>query len=191
MKRRLVRGLGIAVALVALALAVSGCDGGDGGGGSADGQGSPTAAATTTATRTTAPEVTSTPAPSVEQEISEGYLNYWQVYADAVFNLNETRLPEAMTEPHLERTRQEIQSLRERGRAAKIVVEHDFLILQVDAAAGTATVRDRYSNRSYEVDAETKEMVGEAAPGTVVTDTYFLAKEGGVWKVRDGIRETE
>ena len=185
------RRLVITAVLVATALAVSGCDGGDGDGGRVNGQGSPTPAATATATRTTAPEVTPTPAPSIEQEISEGYLNYWQVYADAVFNLDETRLPEAMTEPHLERTRQEIQSLRQRGRAAKIDVEHDFLILQVDAAAGTATIRDRYTNRSYEVNAETKEMVGEAAPGTVLTDTYFLVKEGGVWKVRDGIRETE
>jgi hypothetical protein len=185
------RRLAITAALVAITLAVFGCGGGEGEGERVNGQGSRTPAATPTVRRTAVPEVTPTPAPSVEQEVSEAYLNYWQVYADAVFDLDETRLPEAMTEPHLERTRQEIQSLRQRGRAAKIVVEHDFLILQVDAAAGTATIRDQYTNRSYEVDAETKEMVGEAAPGTVLTDTYFLVKEGGVWKVRDGIRETD
>jgi len=185
------RRLAITLALAALTLAVFGCGGGEGEGDRVNGQGLPSPAATATLRRTAVREVTPTPAPSIEQEVSEAYLNYWQVYADAVFDLDETGLPEAMTEPHLERTRQEIQSLRQRGRAAKIVVEHDFLILQVDAAAGTATIRDRYTNRSYEVDAETKEMVGEAAPGTVLTDTYFLVKEGGVWKVRDGIRETD
>jgi len=181
----------ITVALVAMTLAVFGCGGGEGEGERVNGQGSPSPAATATATRTAVPEATHAPTPSIEQEVSDAYLNYWQVYADAVFELDETRLPEAMTGPHLERTRQEIEGLRQRGRAAKIIVEHDFLILQVDAAAGTATIRDRYTNRSYEVDAETKEMVGEAAPGTVLTDTYFLVKEGGVWKVRDGIRETD
>jgi hypothetical protein len=185
------RRLAITAALVAMTLAVFGCGGSGGDGDRVNGQGSPSPAATATVRRTPVPEVTPTPAPSVEQEVSEAYLNYWQVYADAVFELDEARLPEAMTEPHLERTRQEIEGLRQRGRAAKIVVEHDFLILQVDATAGTATIRDRYTNRSHEVDAETKEMVGEAAPGTVLTDTYFLVKEGGVWKVRDGIRETD
>lgn len=174
-------------ALGLIALVVVACNGGGG-----DPTARPTQApGTATPTVTAEPEVTPTPTPSVEEEVSEAYLGYWQVYADAVFDLDETRLTEAMSEQQLERTRQEIENLRQRGRAAKIVVEHDFFIVDLDPVAGTATVRDQYANRSYEVDAETKEMIGEAAPGTLVTDTYFLVKEGETWKVRDGIRQGE
>jgi hypothetical protein len=111
------------------------------------------------------------------------------VYAEAVFDLNESKLPEVMTGPQLDRTRREIDSLRQRGRAAKIVVEHNSFIAELDPVAGTATIHDEYTNRSYEVDAETKQAVGQAASGTVLTDTYFLVKEDGTWKVRDGIRQ--
>ena len=148
---------------------------------------SPTAAAT----RTSAPEASPTSTPPVEEEVSEAYLRYWEVYADAVFNLDESRLPEVMTGPQLDRTRREIDSLRQRGRAAKIVVEHNSFIAELDPVAGTATIHDEYTNRSYEVDAATKQIVGQAAPGTVLTDTYFLVKEAGAWKVRDGIRQED
>ena len=166
-----------------IALLLAACNGGGGEPRTPTGEASPTASSAVTAT------AEATPTPTVEEEVSEAYLNYWQVYADAVFDLDETRLTAAMSEQQLERTRQEIDSLRNRGRAAKIVVEHDFLIVDLDPVAATATVRDQYANRSYEVDAETKEMIGEAAPGTLVTDTYFLVKEGETWKVRDGIRQ--
>lgn len=182
MSKGLFEGFGIAVAFALFAVA---CNGGDGGQNERDR--SPTPAATRTAT----PEASPTATPSVEEEVSEAYLRYWSVYADAVFNLDETRLAQVMSGPQLQRTRQEIENLRQRGRAAKIVVEHDFFIAELDPVAGTATVRDEYANRSYEVDAETKEMVGQAAPGTVITDTYFLVKEGGAWKVRDGIRQQD
>ncbi|MDI6857200.1 MAG: hypothetical protein QME71_02670 [Dehalococcoidia bacterium] len=181
MSKGLFRGFSI---VAAFALFAVGCNGGDGGETRTE---SPTPAATRTATPVASPTAT----PSVEQEVSEAYLRYWEVYADAVFNLDETRLGEVMTGPQLQRTQQEIENLRQRGRAAKIVVEHDFFIAELDPVAGTATVRDAYANRSYEVDAQTKEMVGQAAPGTVLTDTYFLVKEGGAWKVRDGIRQQD
>ena len=176
----LLRRFGIVVALMLLLTA---CNGGD------DGQSARDASPTPVTTHTTAPAVSPTPTLSVEQEVSEAYLHYWEVYAEAVFNLDESRLPEVMTGPDLERAREEVEALRQRGRAAKIVVEHNFVILQLDPVAGTATVRDEYANRSYEVDGNTKEMIGKPASGAVLTDTYFLVKEGGTWKIRDGIRE--
>ena len=169
--------------VVALTLLLTTCNGGDGG------QSTPSASSTPAATQTAAPTVVPTATPSVEEEVSQAYLHYWEVYAEAVFNLDESRLAEVMMSPHLERTQREIDNLRQRSRAAKIVVEHKFVVLKLDPAAGTATIRDEYTNRSYEVDAQTKDMVGQAGSGTVLTDTYFLVKDGGTWKVRDGIRE--
>ena len=166
--------------VVALTLLLTACNGG---GDTRD------ASPTPPATQTPAPTAVPTATPSVEQQVSEAYLHYWDIYADAVFNLDDSRLPEVMTDPDLERARQEVEALRQRGRAAKIVVEHNFVILQLDQVAGSATIRDEYTNKSYEVDGQTKEMVGKAPQGNVLTDTYFLVKEGGTWKVRDGIRE--
>jgi len=170
------------VAVMGLMLAACG-DGGN------EGDSVRTESPTPAATRTAVPEASPTSTPSIEQEVSEAYLRYWEVYADAVFNLDESKLPEVMTGPQLDRTRREIDGLRQRGRAAKIVVEHNSFIAELDPVAGTATMHDEYTNRSYEVDAETKQIVGQAAPGTVLTDTYFLVKEDGTWKVRDGIRQ--
>ena len=129
--------------------------------------------------------------PSVEDEVGEAYLRYWDVYADAVFNLDESRLEGVMTGPQLQRTLEEIASLREQGRAAKIEVEHNFFVLDVDLAAGTAAVRDEYANRSYLVDAETKELIGQPASGETIKDTFSLTREGGTWKVRDSVRDVE
>jgi hypothetical protein len=166
--------------LVVLALFVTACN---------SGVGTRDASPTPVATHTTVPTVAPTATPSVEEEVSQAYLHYWEVYAEAVFNLDESRLSEVMTDPDLERAREEVETLRQGGRAAKIVVEHNFVILQLDPVAGTATIRDEYTNNSYEVDANTKEMIGEAPQGNVLTDTYFLVREGGTWRVRDGIRE--
>ena len=175
--------VGLLAALAVVVVALGACNGGGGEPTTPAGEPSPGPSPAVTAT------AEATPTPALEDQVSEAYLDYWQVYADAVFDLDETRLTEAMTGQQLERTRQEIESLRQKGRAAKIVVEHDFFIVDVDPVAGTARIRDQYANRSYEVDAETKEMIGEAAPGTLVTDTYLLVKEGETWKVRDGIRQ--
>lgn len=169
----------VAVAAIGLAVSLS-CGGDD----------NAPMEATATATVPQATE-TATATPSPEDDVSQAYLRYWAVYSDAVFNLDESVLDQVMTGPQLERTLGEIDMLRIRGRAAKIDVEHNFFVVEVDTTAGTATVRDDYVNRSYEVDAQTREMVGEPAAGLVIRDTFFLAKEEDTWKVRDGVRQSE
>jgi hypothetical protein len=95
---------------------------------------------TASATQSTTASPSSTP--SIEDEIGAAYLNYWVVYTDAVLNLDESRLEEVMTGPQLERTLEEISSLRRQNRAAKIDVEHNFVVLNLDLEVGTAVVRD-------------------------------------------------
>ncbi len=170
--------------LVPAALLISSCGGGQSP--STDTSGHPSISSPSPAATI---RVTPTPSPSADQLVSQAYLKYWQVYADAVFNLDDSKLAEVMTGPHLDRVRQEIESLRQRGRAAKIVVEHNFVIVDLNVAAGTATIHDDYANKSYEVDAQTKQMVGQPASGTVIRDNYFLVVEGGTWKVRDATRQ--
>lgn len=126
---------------------------------------------------------------SSDGEVRAAYLHYWDVYSGAVYNLDDTQLASVMTGSQLLRTQQEVADLRQRGRAAKIVVEHNFFVAALDDAAGTATVYDQYTNSSYEVDATTHETVAAEASAAMLSDTYYLVKEGGVWKVRDGVRQ--
>lgn len=167
-----------ALALLSAATIVA-CNGDDGSDSTPIASTIPSTAATASPTGTS----------SIEDEVGAAYLDYWDVYAEAVLNLDESGLEGVMTGSQLQRTLDEISTLQQRGRAAKIVVEHNFFVAEVDVASGTATIRDDYTNSSYEVDAETKEKVGDAAPGTAVSDTYFLVKEGNTWKVQDGIRQ--
>lgn len=155
-------------------------------GGGSDATDTPTSsAAPTNSERTTSP----TPTDSVTNAISAAYLRYWDGYSDAVFNLDETHLTDVMTDPQLTRTQQEIAGLRQRGRAAKIVVTHNFFVASVDSNAGTATIYDEYTNSSYEVDAATHEEVGAPPSPATISDTYYLVYDGGVWKVSDGVRQ--
>lgn len=170
----------IALLLLLAGFAVA-CNGDD------DSDGTPTASTTPSATATASSSAT----PSVEDEVEAAYLDYWDVYSDAVFNLDESDLEQVMAGPLLERTLEEIDSLRQQNRAAKIDVEHNFAVLDVDSAAGTAVVRDAYANRSSFVDANTKELIGQPAGGEIITDTYSLRLVDGTWKVEDSVRESQ
>jgi hypothetical protein len=152
-----------------------------------DSDGTPTASTTPATTATASGSTT----PPLEDEVGTAYLNYWDVYSDAVFNLDESALEQVMMGPLLQRTLEEIANLRQQNRAAKIDVEHNFAVLDVDSAVGTAVVRDAYANRSAFVDANTKELIGQPADGEIITDTYTLRLVDGIWKVEDSVRDTQ
>jgi hypothetical protein len=181
------RRLVITAVLVATALAVSGCDGGDGDGGRVNGQGSPTPAATATATvaPTQTPPATTTVSP--EEEVEAAYLRYWDVYADAVHNLDTSRLADVMTGPRLERALNEVQQLRDQGRAVDIVVENHPVVVQIES--DRAVVYDEYENRSYFIDPTTKEALSSPEGSQTIRDTVTLTRVGQTWKVLDTLRE--
>lgn len=178
------RRLAMAVALATLVLTLSGCDGG-GGGGRADGQASPTPAATATAAPTQTPAASASP--SAEEEVITAYLHYWEVYADAVYNLDTSRLAEVMTGPRLERGMNEVQDLRDQGRAVDIVVENDPVVVQIQG--DRAVVHDEYENRSYFIDPTTKEPLSSPEGSQTIRDTVTLTKVDRTWKVIDTVRE--
>lgn len=125
---------------------------------------------------------------SAEDEVSAAYLAYWTAYTRAVRQLDDRGLEAAMSGPMLERRRAEVADLRQQGHAVVIAVEHHFVVARLDAEAGTATVVDEYTNRSYLVSADTgAPITGQPTPNTL-SDTYYLAREGTQWKVNDGVR---
>jgi hypothetical protein len=164
--------------LTLAATAVLTACGGDGGAGTATPSPRPSTAETVSASPTT----------SVEEAVTEGYLQYWHVYSDALYNLDASRLGDVMTGPRLQRAIDEVSGLVQQGRAVKIEVSNQPVVLQVDG--DKATVFDEYQNRSGFIDPVTKEPLSSPGNAEVIRDSVTLTRVDGVWKVLDSVRET-
>ncbi|RJQ07847.1 MAG: hypothetical protein C4558_08975 [Dehalococcoidia bacterium] len=139
----------------------------------------------------TATSVVVTPTPSVTQspyaQILAAYRRYWEVYADAILRLDDSRLGEVMTGPRLDRARQEIRDLTSQGHAVRIVVENEPVLGTING--NEATLLDVYKNASYLVDATTKQPIAGTGTPNMLKDAVTLVRVGDVWKVRDSIRQ--
>ena len=126
-------------------------------------------------------------AATVEEAVLRDYLNYWDVYADALLNLDTGRLNEVMTGPRLERALNEVQNLRSQNRAVSIDVENQPVVVNV--AGDEATILDRYENRSHFVNPSSKEPLTQPSSSEELRDMVSLIRVGAVWKVVDIVRE--
>lgn len=145
---------------------------------------SPTA--TATATAAVAIE-TATPTPSLEDEVAEAYLAYWDTYADAVLNLDASLVEGVAAGEELESIRAEIVALERDGVALRVVVEHDFLVVLTSDT--TATVVDEVTNNSFFVDAVTKEPPTAEGSGEILRDQVFMEKVDDRWVAVRSARE--
>jgi hypothetical protein len=173
-----------AIATVLASVGLMACQGGDGG------EGAATATATLVATSMSTPTQTSTtatPTRSLQEEVAEAYLAYWDAYAEAVLYLDVSLAEDFVTGEEFESIREEIEQLRADGVAARIDVEHDFVVADV---SGTSTVVvDQIVNNSFYVDAETREPEHGEGTGEVFRDTFFMEKQNEKWVVLRGSRE--
>lgn len=141
--------------------------------------------ATTTSTAPPRPTSTTTtmfdPA-SVEGQVEAAYLKSWDVYAEAVYNLelDEEALAEVYAEPYLSLILSEVEDRIRERRAALVRVEHDYEI-QLNGT-DQAVLVDRYRNHQVLIDAEAKEPI-EEDPNELVIDVVTLVKVGDDWKV--------
>ena len=122
------------------------------------------------------------------EEVQAAYSTFWDIRAEAAFNLDASRLPEVMDGPALEREREQIADLEARGMAAVIEAEHEVGLLSLSQEE--AELYDEYLNRSYVVDRATKEPVGTPEPEEVVKVSFRLKRIDGVWKVVDSERHS-
>ncbi len=144
-----------------------------------------TTSSTTTTTVPERPTSTTTTAfdpASIEGQVEAAYLKSWDVYADAVYNLelDEQALSEVYAEEHLATKVAEIERRIDQGEAAYVDVEHDYTIQLTDDS--TAIVIDRYQNHQVLIDPVTKDPV-EPDPDELVSDVITLKLASSKWRV--------
>ncbi len=155
----------VAVGIVCAAMLVA-C-----GGGSATPSPTPTAEPTATATAS-APTASATA--------------YWDAYADAVLHLDITRVERFVSGAELASIREEIEKLRADGVALRVVVEHDFAVIDVTGAV--ALVEDQIVDNTFYVDAKTLDPPTAAGSGDRYRDLVRLERLDGRWTVTSGAR---
>ena len=177
--RRVTKAVTASLLLAAIAAACGGDD--------ADPTPTPTATAADTSARpTVAAQPTVTPHP--EAEVLAAYADYWQVYAEALRDRDDSRLDEVMTGPRLERAVAEIQDLRSQDYAVALVVNSRPVVVAIDG--DEAMLMDAYENQSHRIDPETKiPLQPTPAPGPTLRDRVTLQRVGGTWKVVETVRQ--
>lgn len=176
---------GVSRGCIALALLLTGCSGDD-----TDAGSTTSAAPTTTAepTTTTAPErpasttTTAFDPASVEGAVEAAYLRSWDVYAEAVYNLelDEKALAEVYAADALDLRLEEIQRRIDERRAALVDVEHEYQIVVADAS--TANVIDGFVNHQVLIDPDTKVPI-EADPNEQLLVNFSVRLVDGTWRV--------
>jgi hypothetical protein len=168
----------------ALAVAVASCTGGD------DPEGAPTTTVTAEGTTTTAtaperPTSTTTTAfdpTSVEGAVEAAYLRSWDVYADAVYDLelDEAALAEVYAGDALATLQTEITRRISDVTPSLVKVEHDYEV--TFSGAGTASVIDSIVNHQVLIDPATKEAI-EEDPAEPQLLNFKMELLEGEWRV--------
>jgi hypothetical protein len=148
----------------------------------------PAAVSATLSGATPLPTVT----PRLAAEVSDAYLRYFQVSADALLKLDSSRLADVATDGELSALAQSIEDDRAQGRALKTDVQHNFVVLSVQN--DEAQVADQFRDSSFFVDPVTQEVLpGQVIPNSpdtapLVRIVYRLQRIDGTWKVTAGTK---
>jgi hypothetical protein len=123
------------------------------------------------------------------QTVSQAYLHYWDVYSSALYMLDPSHLEDVLAGDELGRSRDAIDSLRSEGHAAKTDIQHHFAIIAL--TEDTATIQDEFLNKSYLVDAKTRQALQTPTSGNSETISCQLKLLGGTWKVVSVVKINE
>jgi hypothetical protein len=146
-----------------------------------------TAPASTTTSSTAPPRPTSTTTTmfdptSVEGQVEAAYLKSWDVYAEAIYNLelDEKALAEVYADPLLDVLRKELLGRVKDARAAFVDVEHAYDIVMSDSEL--ASVVENMTNHQVLIDPSTKRPV-EPDPNEKQLLNFVMKKVNGTWRV--------
>jgi hypothetical protein len=131
------------------------------------------------------PEPALRPGKDIDASIADAYERYWQVRARALFTLDGTELPTAMTGDHLYAVEQLVDELRSEGHSIQTSVQHDYVILE--ASETDAVIEDKYVDSSVYVDT-VSHVVQSKPSGATLIEQYSLVNTSGVWRVQRLVR---
>lgn len=130
---------------------------------------------------TTTPPVTTSATPSDPRaQVEQAYLKGWDVWADALVNLDASVLREAFTGRALQLITAQVAEQKEKNQPVRIRAEHNYTITLIDAQ--TASVDDRYINHNVRLDQNTLEPI-EADPDNPEHRSFTLKLVDGTWKI--------
>ena len=126
---------------------------------------------------------------TAESDVTNAYLRYWQVYSDAVLNLDSSHLGEVLDGQALGWVSDEIAGLKKQGKSAKIDVQHRYAVVRMNDTS--ATLVDDYVSRSVYLDPTTRQPMARTDPPTNVEQSFEFQKISGVWKIVGGTRTVQ
>jgi len=132
------------------------------------------------------PTPTLSPSRSVEEEVAEAYLAYWDAYAQAVLHLDVSLVEDFVSEGESNRILEEIETLHADNVALRVRVDHDFQVVPISETS--FAVIDEIVNNSFYVDAVTKDPPEGTGSGEILRYTFVLEKIEERWIVIQGSR---
>lgn len=124
------------------------------------------------------------PTTDVRTQVEQAYLKVWDAWADALLNLDASRLPEVMTGNALTRVTAQVEEQRKKNQPVRTQVEHNYRIVIVNPT--TASVEDEYINHSVRLDPKTREPI-EKDPKQRVRESFTMRLVSGKWKLAEVI----
>jgi len=132
------------------------------------------------ATETTPPTAPSETPTDPRAQVEQAYLDAWDVWADALLQLDESRLPETFTGRALELISSQVEEQSQANEPVQILAEHNYTITILDEQ--TASVDDRYINHNVRLDPDTLEPI-EEDPSRPEHRSFTLKLVEGTWKI--------
>lgn len=145
-----------------------------------------TAQSTASVAPTSVPAVAPTPTLSPRQQVVQAYYSYWQVYSQALYTLDASRMSNVATGGELRQVQAQGTSLRRDRRAVRTRVTHHALVVSIKR--DKATVYDEILNRSFTIDPVTKQPPQGSKQADLEKDIYFFQRIHGNWKIVKSVR---
>jgi hypothetical protein len=131
-------------------------------------------------TRTTPPDSPSATPTDARAQVEQAYLDAWDVWAEALLELDASGLPEAFTGRALELVTAQVEQQMRSNEPVQIRAEHNYTIAIIDME--TASVDDRYINHNVRLDPDTLEPI-EKDPDRREHRSFTLKLVDGTWKI--------
>jgi hypothetical protein len=134
------------------------------------------------ATETTPPTSPSDTPTDPRAQVEQAYLDAWDVWEEALVELDASRLSEVFTGSALDVVTNQVEEQERKNEPVRIRAEHNYSITMIDSE--TASVEDRYINHNVRLDPETLEPI-EPDQETRVRRSFTLTRVDSTWKIAE------